>query len=214
MKRRLLAALAGLMVLAMGTTVFAATSPTTQDLANITDAELVTELSDEYDLIVDITEVTADDVAGAEAAVDELIEVPDGKVAAIIGMTDLKLYYNDEHITVDDDAWPEGGVQIKLYFDGISADGTYYVLHGNDGTWEVITPDEIGDGYIVATFESFSPVAIVEITDSTASDGTTTDDDNTTASPKTGSAFPVLAVLAIACVAGIVVCGKKVKFNA
>lgn len=217
MKKKLLAVLAGLMVLTMGTTVFAANSPSTQDLANITKGEIVSEFDEEYDLVVDITEVTADDVAGAKSAVDELIDVPDGKVASIIGMTDLKLYYNDIHILYGDEKWPEGGVKIKLYFDGVVADGTYYVLHGlDDGTWEKIDPDEIGNGYVVATFESFSPVAIVEVTDASENGGTDGGSSNETdgTSPKTGAAFPVLPVLAMVCVAGIAVCGKKVKFNA
>ena len=72
------------------------------------------------------------------------------------------------------------------------------VLHQkHDGSWEVINPDSVGNGTVTATFTSLSPIAFVAYN----------------ASAQTGETTPVLPIIALICVAGIAVCGTKVKFN-
>ena len=53
----------------------------------------------------------------------------------------------------------------------------------NDGTWERIKPDVVGDGYIVATFSSYSNVFVLELP------AVTNDGKATGTSPKTGYLF-------------------------
>ena len=72
---------------------------------------------------------------------------------------------------------------VSVHVDGVSKGDTIYVLHykvaEDDGTtdlmtgdWEVITPDEVGDGTVTFTCSSFSPFAFVKATKaSTGSNG-------------------------------------------
>ena len=73
--------------------------------------------------------------------------------------------------------------------------GWRYQKH--DGSWEVINPDSVGNGTVTATFTSLSPIAFVAYN----------------ASAQTGETTPVLPIIVLICVAGIAVCGAKVKFN-
>lgn len=72
------------------------------------------------------------------------------------------------------------------------------VLHQKaDGAWESITPSNVADNAVTFTLTSYSPIAIVI---------------NATA-PKTGDMVMVVAGLAVICLAGIAVFGKKAKLN-
>lgn len=106
----------------------------------------------------------------------------------------------------------EGG-QVQVAIDKVAKGDTIYVLHYNvtsagyvseidkvkqSGTWEVITPDAVGDGTVTFTVNRFSPFAFVKATSATpgktpektpATTGTnTTKKASTTVkkSPKTG----------------------------
>ena len=99
------------------------------------------------------------------------------------------------------------GVEIKLSVPGVKVEKgyTYIILHQKaDGTWERVPVTGYGEGWITGKFTDLSPVAIVKVP--AAGD--------TKNSPKTGSTLPVLPVLAMLCLAGVGVCGSKVKFNA
>ncbi|MGN1147842.1 MAG: hypothetical protein ACI4TB_05430 [Lachnospiraceae bacterium] len=72
------------------------------------------------------------------------------------------------------------------------------VLHQKaDGAWESITPSNVADNAVTFTLTSYSPIAIVI---------------NATA-PKTGDMVMVVAGLAVICLAGIAIFGKKAKLN-
>lgn len=220
MKRKLAGLLTALMVLAMGTTAFAAGSPNSGSNSGTTS----TPPSASQDTVIgDATNTKITQVSTAVAAAAENVAKQVNPNAEVVSVVD---------VTYDGEI-PAGGVQISFSLAGVQAGDNYVLLHQlPDGRWEVITPDSIENGMIKATFTSLSPVAFVKIASaqnggSTITDGTngtstkpsgTTSTSNTAAkavnaSPKTGAALPVLPVLAMLCVAGIVVCGRKVKFN-
>lgn len=220
MKRKLAGLLTALMVLAMGTTAFAAGSPNSGSNSGTTS----TPPSASQDTVIgDATNTKITQVSTAVAAAAENVAKQVNPNAEVVSVVD---------VTYDGEI-PAGGVQIGFSLAGVQAGDNYVLLHQlPDGRWEVITPDSIENGMIKATFTSLSPVAFVKIASaqnggSTITDGTngtstkpsgTTSTSNTAAkavnaSPKTGAALPVLPVLAMLCVAGIVVCGRKVKFN-
>ena len=125
-------------------------------------------------------------------------------------------------------------VTITFPVAGVTADSYVLVLHFNSttGKWENI-PATTGNGTVTATFTSLSPVAIVKLSADTKpaagnnnnnnnnnnNAATTTESTSTTTengaavSPKTGAEMPVVAIIALVCAAGAVVCTKKVKFN-
>lgn len=220
MKRKLAGLLTALMVLAMGTTAFAAGSPNSGSNSGTTS----TPPSESQDTVIgDATNTKITQVSEAVAAAAENVAKQVSPNAEVVSVVDVTY----------DGVIPAGGVQISFSLAGVQVGDNYVLLHQlPDGRWEVITPDSIENGKITATFTSLSPVAFVKIASaqnggSTITDGTngtstkpsgTTSTSNTaakaaSASPKTGAALPVLPVLAMICVAGIVVCGRKVKFN-
>ena len=71
------------------------------------------------------------------------------------------------------------------------------VLHQPDGSsdWEKITPDSVSDGECVVTFTSLSPVVFT-------AEGV---------SDKTGETAPVLPIAAAICLAGVVFFGTKIR---
>ena len=224
MKRKLAGLLTALMVLSMGMTAFAAKSPGDGNSTNSSGSGSSTTAPSQDIAVGNATNTTITPVTTAvrDAAENVAKQVsPDAQVTAVVDVT-------------YDGTIPAGGVQISFSLAGVQAGDNYVLLHQlPDGRWEVIRPDSVENGVIKATFTSLSPVAFVKIASaqnggSTVTDdnkgtsakpnGTTTGTSNTAAkavaaSPKTGAALPVLPVLAMICVAGIVVCGRKVKFN-
>lgn len=224
MKRKLAGLLTALMVLAMGTTAFAAGSPSSGSNSGTTS----TPPSASQDTAIGnatntkVTQVSAAVAAAAENVAKQVS--PNAQVTAVVDVT-------------YDGVIPAGGVQISFSLPDVQAGDNYVLLHQlADGRWEKINPDSIENGVIKATFTSLSPVAFVKIasaqnvpgpgttdtnkpgTTNTNKPGTTTSTSgiaagSAAASPKTGAALPVLPVLAMICAAGIVVCGRKVKFN-
>ena len=72
------------------------------------------------------------------------------------------------------------------------------ILHQlSNGTWETITPSSVENNKVTFTMTSYSPVAIV--VDTTAG--------------KTGDVAPIIAIMAVTCLAGAVVFGKKKAVN-
>lgn len=71
------------------------------------------------------------------------------------------------------------------------------VLHQPDGSsdWEKITPDSVSDGECIVTFTSLSPVVFT-------AEGV---------SDKTGETAPVLPIAAAICIAGVVFFGTKIR---
>lgn len=231
MKKKVLSVLAALMVMTMGTTVFAADSP---DASSVTDvkeneaqkAEVAApeaKTAAEYVAAVKVEGATVEAVSEATVAatveeIKSLLKDVDA-VATVISSDELKTAAVDtakkivpEIKTVVEVSAPAGVTvskenPISLTFEvaGIKAGSNILVLHWNGTAWETIKPESVEDGKITASFTSLSPIAIVELSVESAAGSQT--------SPSTGEAASVLPVLAVICMAGAVVCGKKVAFN-
>ena len=142
MKKKLACLLTALLVLSCATPVFAAPSPEASE-----DVSVVTEDGVELNVTVVDEEVEAEAEEEAEAVAEE-----SEAEATVVTVVDVNF----------EGEVPEGGLKVTLKVDGISAGDNVVLLHKlADGTWETITPDAVKDGEIVATFNSFSPVAVV-----------------------------------------------------
>jgi hypothetical protein len=227
MKKKILAVVAALAIMTVGTTAFAADSPSATTASTVTG---------ENGFAVEATVAEAVDVADAttQATTD---------IAAIVakaGSAELNAALEDANkdvtATVLDvlDLNPVGeytpGTAVKLTVANaaIKADKHYVVLHQkSDNTWETLPATVEADGKLTFTTTSFSAFAIVEltITDKTviSNDASTTADSTeatTTAastdagtSPKTGETTPVALFALLACVAGALACSKKSQEN-
>lgn len=123
---------------------------------------------------------------------------------------------------------------IKVTFNaGIvpAANKKYLVLHQlASGAWETVPATIAQDGTVIATFSTLSPVAIVEVplaekagidTPATPDNKDDSNNDNNASagnngaatSPKTGETLPVAGLMAVICLAGAVVCAKRVRYN-
>ncbi len=90
-----------------------------------------------------------------------------------------------------------GKATITFNVGGVVAGQKIMVLHQlDDGSWEKITPDAVGNGTVTATFTSLSPVAFVAYD----------------ASAKTADVAPYAMIMAMIAVMGAAVCAKK-AFN-
>lgn len=168
MKKTLVGILTALMVLTMGTTVFAASSPDGNGANSSQLKEVVTNIQNTGSVQVTADPVTDTAVADANAKAKEI-----STEATLLAAVDLN--YSG---TI-----PAGGVQIKLTVSNISAGDKLVVLHKNGSTWEKIQPDKVGNGYVIFTMTSFSPVAIAKVP------GTTTVSYDKTASSTIDSAL-------------------------
>lgn len=86
---------------------------------------------------------------------------------------------------------------ITFNVGGVVAGQKIAVLHQlHDGSWELLTPDSVGNGTVTVTFSSLSPVAFVAYD----------------ASAKTADVAPYVMIIAMISVLGAAVCAKK-AFN-
>lgn len=185
MKKKLVAILAALTVLACGTTVLAAPSVTASDLV-----DKVTKVTASNGVEVTLNEVgsavveQAYTAATAQKAGSELLALVD--------------------VSVSKDA--KFPITLTFEVEGVKAGDNIYVLHWNGSKWEVINPSNVADGKVTATFTSLSPVAIVK------APAVADDNNGTTTAPATGASV-VLPMAALVCAAGAAGCAKKVKFD-
>ena len=163
MKKKLAGILAVLMVLSMGTTVFAEPSSNKDSDLKKEAEQLVTTVESGSDSVVITTTVVATE--NLTAAYEYVAE----KIGGDTGFTMLAAV---ELSTAT--ALPSGGVQITFNVSGL-ASGTKNVriYHKIASGWEIKTP-YVGNGYVTATFDSLSPFFVVKY-DSTPSqnDGST-----------------------------------------
>ena len=206
MKKKIAVLLTALMVLTMGTTVFAAGSSSSNAEPVKTQAQVAAEKEAEAlasgvsagaaGIVIDgaASTVNASITAVAPATVDSAknaATVLAGSNASVLKVVNVTLPVDFKSVT------------ITFAVSGVKAGQNVSVLHQTaSGAWELL-PATAGNGTITATFTSLSPVAF--IVNGTAA--------GTAASPKTGNALPIFAVVAVICLAGIAVCGKNVKFN-
>lgn len=195
MKKRLLAAVAALVVLCMGTTVFAASSASTSTTA-----------------VTEGVVVKAPTAASVEAAKEVCAE----ESYELVDVFDLTAD------TLEKEA--DGYYHVTLSVPGVSADDSVVVLHYVNGAWETLSA-LAGNGTVSFQTSSMSPfaVAIVEDASDDADDSADADDsedvdageedaeeDADTTSPKTG-ALPIAGMAALVSLAGAAVCSKKAR---
>ena len=159
MKKMLMGVLAMLLVLAMGTTVFAAPSPKpdtgldrkAQEWNNKVEHVAATGANNQ---IYNVTKKRVD--ASKVNSVDEVIKTVSSQ-AEVIGMSDL---------SVDKGVDTSKGIKVTLSIDPKSIINGYsvYVVHQyGEGKWETVKPSSVtSDGKITVTLYSLSPVAIVQ----------------------------------------------------
>ena len=186
MKKKIVAILAALTVLACGTTVLAAPSVTASDLV-----DKVTKVTASNGVEVTLNEV-------GSAVVEQAYKAATAEKAG------------SELLALMDVSVPKGTGKVTLTFEvaGVKAGDNIYVLHWNGTKWEKITPSKVVDGAVTATFTSLSPVAIVKAP--VVTDGG--NNNNGTTAPETGASV-VLPMAALVCAAGAAGCAKKVKFD-
>lgn len=92
----------------------------------------------------------------------------------------------------------QSSITIRFKSSAFKAGMKITVLHLPDGSsdWEKITPDSVSDGECVVTFTSLSPVVFT-------AEGV---------SDKTGETAPILPIAAAICLAGVVFFGTKIRF--
>jgi hypothetical protein len=156
MKRKLAGLLAALLVLSMGTTVYAATSPTAEDIEKQAEnaAEGVTVYAS-----FDGKNVTLEQKALDEDTYLKTVEKVQslGSGTDLLGAVDLSVptgYVEGQSITV------------TLHLSEITSSdgrGNIRVLHLNGSTWEKIKPNAVSAGSVTVTLNSLSPVAVVRI---------------------------------------------------
>ena len=153
MKKKLAAILAGLLVLTMGTTVFAQTdgSPSVDSKA---------QEAEKYKQNISSIEISSGTVS-VKAADPKVMDEAKAE-AAKAGTVDNVLAMADVHPSVEDASL---GLTVKFYISGVSKGDNVYALHQKaDGTWEVCNT-VVGNGYVKVTLYSFSTIAIVKYDD-------------------------------------------------
>ena len=159
MKKMLMGVLAVLLVLTMGTTVFAAPSPKpdtgldrkAQEWNNKVEHVAATGANNQ---IYNVTKKRVD--ASKVNSVNEVIKTVSSQ-AEVIGMSDL---------SVDKGVDTSKGIKVTLSIDPKSIINGYsvYVVHQyGEGKWETVKPSSVtSDGKVTVTLYSLSPVAIVQ----------------------------------------------------
>ena len=223
MKKKLLAVVTALTVMAMGTVTAFAASPTvgtteapvatqkasTTIAATATPAEYAaaTKVSDGFTVAaVEETTVKAAAVQVQNALLNDLATIGtklgNSDIAAAATDSNKKVsatilsVVNIDASTATKDA--DGNYTVTASIAGIAAGDTIAVLHYTGSAWETIVPTSVAAGSVTFKTASFSPFAVVKLEVSTV-----------TASPKTGAAMPVAALFVVVGFAGAMVCGKR-----
>lgn len=225
MKKKFISVLTAVMLLSMGTTVFGAASPSTSTTEPV-GTEKVAVAADAATAVTEVSGATAttatasevqDAVNKAAAVVESAYAGYKGNVAAVIKL--------DNPTNVKD-----GVATVSITVPSIRTGVDIFILHiHDDGTYETITDVTVGaGGKITFKVTDFSTFAVVEVekvasanTEPAYQPGTydkyLTSTSNTAAtevtSPKTADATAFVPGMAVICLAGIVVCARKVKFN-
>lgn len=210
MKKKIAMLLVVVMMVLMGTTAFAAESPTT-DTSDTTDSDAT-----DYDNVLmsgdsvvvngivvsevpEVKPVKKSKVDEAQKEAEKLV-APTSKVIQIVDVNIKADGFIQQVVTdVGIDLRDEDYDTLTMTFD---VDGVVLgqklvlLVQKTDGTWVTVTPDKVENGKVTATFTfSVKTVAFVAYN----------------ASAQTGEVASVLPGVMCACAAAIVVCGKKAK---
>ena len=240
MKKKFTAIIAMIMVLLMGTTVLAAPSVDKESAdKEILKAEVgsisgaTAKTPDGNAVAIAITEVGSTDIVESAKtnAAYFATQVEKDSTPDILGIVEVLAGIPDGYISID----------VTFQCPDIRVGDKVIVLHQKqNGQWETVASKILKNGEIVATFTSFSPVAIVKVNptesikDSQIKDtevdikdndisGSTTGNSGDTkgdgingntssepVSPLTGELISVVVLLVVLCGAGILFLGKKV----
>ena len=223
MKKSILAALTAAMVLSMSTiTAFAASPVAANPVAGqeaVTTIEAVAS-ADAFDATTEVSEgytetkVSEATVQSAVTAVQDLLLNNLAVTAQLTGNSQIANAAADSSKTVTasvktvvdikaDSATKDanGNYTPTIYSANIVAGRQYVALHQNTatGAWNAIAVTNVADGAITVSTPDLSPIAIVELTVSSAA-----------TSPKTGETIPAAMMLVIIGMAGAAVCTKKI----
>lgn len=190
MKKRILALVCAMvMTMAMGMTVCAAPSVTTN---TVTKVETPSQAID-YTVVVEMVKRTTIS-SDVEATINN---VGMETVNSAVSYAQSAVGANAFVATIFDLSVPSG--QAATFTVGcpyVFAGQKVVVLHQkSNGEWETITPSNVANGSVTFDMTSYSPVAIV--IDGTAS--------------KTADMGVTVAIMALICLAGAAVCAKKAR---
>lgn len=193
MKKKFLA-LVGAMVLtvAMSINVCAAPSSTASSVAQ---ESLATSTQQFTSATLDEFAETTVIVAGVEGAT--ISAVSEETAAAAIAQA-KSVVGDNAFVAATFDLSASAAGTFTLQCPNVWAGQKVIILHQlSDGTWETITPSKVANNEVTFSMTSYSPVAIV--IDTTAG--------------KTADVAPVVAVMAVICLAGTVVFSRKKAAN-
>lgn len=167
-----------------------------------------------------------------EMVPDSLKEQSSGKTVELVGEPKVTAAFNLEAPKGLTQAQIEKGVQVPFTLKAVKSNVIYSVIHYLAGGGYEVLPATVKGSTIYATFNSFSPVVIVEqeiklvgedtpaSSDNNNSNNNSSNDNNSSSAPqdaskapKTGEALPVAAVMAVVLMAGAAFCAKKVRYN-
>ena len=135
--------------------------PTQEDAEVVSDDESA-DLKTEPESTMDEQEnmVTETTVPDEELAV-ELLDMPEEQAEYITETYGEKVLDTYDISVPEDTQFP-----VTISFDAsVTDDQEVLLYHFTGDEWEEITPDEVDEGLITATFNSLSPVAVVNITE-------------------------------------------------
>lgn len=92
----------------------------------------------------------------------------------------------------------DGKYEVTLNIAGIAEGDSIAILHYNGSAWETIVPSKVAAGSVTFATTSLSPISVVKLEVSSA-----------TASPKTGQSMPIAVMVLAFGLVGAAVCTKK-----
>lgn len=185
--KKFYAVIAAVLVLSMGSTVFAAKSPNESTGSTVVAEAAVDKINMEKMEAFDAEDTKIDIKVSPTKSVNLIGSLDKDAQAAVEtaisdGLIDIKL--GDKQVPAVDvlglveveDPDVKGSVTLSIPVAGIKAGDTVLVMHYTGGKWETIVPDRVMDGIVIVTLSSFSPIAVVRVE---ASDASTPSDDGT-----------------------------------
>ena len=200
MKKFISFVMAAVLCVGMTTTVFAAESVST-GTANGTEGT-ITSIKSDLDLeILPVDSEDAEEIEVETFAKDTARE--------ILGYENVKTATTLGYFKLEPKAGSATVGNVTFNCSAIKAGDKILVLHQkDDGTWEKRPVVEVGNGFVTASFDGFSPVAIVEYTQHTVPEEKPPVDETT--SPKTAD-VAMFGLYAAVALAGTVTAARKAK---
>lgn len=146
-----------MLVLTMGTTVFAAPSPDSDVVLQQKTDEINKATSVDSNAVNsnnEIIKVTATAVTKDQYSAANTVAKGQDSGATVVAM---------KNISVPEGTNAKKGIKVTIRANGIKSGDNVYVLHQlSSGAWQTLKPDSIANGSVTVTLYSFSPVAVVK----------------------------------------------------